>query len=875
MKSKKITYVVDTNVFLTDYESLEKFGANDIVIPLKVLEEIDKHKKRQDGVGLNARHFIRMLDELREKSQKSGANLQKGIRIGKNKGLVRVVSPKEEDLDLLPIILDKTHPDNNIICVALIEKEKAKDDDSVILVSLDVNMRVKCDSCGIASETYTENQVVKRAKDIYTGFSSYLVADSDVDDFYAGEDIFVEKTEDTKNFKPNQYVVLTSTINEKKTALAFFKSFDKPLRRVKDYTINKDGKVFGLVAKNREQRMLLDLLMNNDVPVVTILGSAGCGKSLLAIAASLELVLGEDSKYEKLLVSRPVVPMGRDIGFLPGPQPLDAKILTPAGWTTMGELKVGDFVIGGNGKPVEVLKIMPKGKKKIVKFYTLDGGEVESCEDHIWSTKTYEQKKRKKDYTLKTTKQIIETFLTKKGKPNHYLPRVTSPVIYDAQPNALPIPPYTFGVLLGDGSFSDSISFSSKDNDLIKKVSREVKQLKCEVQRYQKDKITYSIACEKNLFHNSKTARQVILTNCGNGEEKVIPSIGEAVKELGYNRNLIYKLCTKNKCLDGYQFSWRTVKKYQNPIKEEVYKMGLLGKRAWKKSIPEIYMRASVEDRIELLRGLMDTDGTIKKNGEASYTTTSLQLAKDIKELVDSLGGRAKLCSRNRIGKSSHNNVDGRAIISKRISYEFNICLPENINPFYMERKASRHKCSYMHYNAIQSFEYLPEKEVQCIHVNSEDGLYVTNDFTITHNSRDEKMRPWLSPIEDNLEFLLSRKENKRVGENFEALTEKGIIQIEALTYIRGRSIANSIMIIDEAQNLTPHEVKTILTRVGDGTKIILTGDIEQIDNTYINESTNGLTYAIEKLKDSELTGHITLQKGERSKVAALCAQVL
>jgi PhoH-like ATPase len=82
-------------------------------------------------------------------------------------------------------------------------------------------------------------------------------------------------------------------------------------------------------------------------------------------------------------------------------------------------------------------------------------------------------------------------------------------------------------------------------------------------------------------------------------------------------------------------------------------------------------------------------------------------------------------------------------------------------------------------------------------------------------------------------------------------------------------------MIIDEAQNLTAHEVKTILTRVGDGTKIILTGDIEQIDNTYINESTNGLTYAIEKLKDSDLTGHITLQKGERSKVAALCAQVL
>ena len=104
---------------------------------------------------------------------------------------------------------------------------------------------------------------------------------------------------------------------------------------------------------------------------------------------------------------------------------------------------------------------------------------------------------------------------------------------------------------------------------------------------------------------------------------------------------------------------------------------------------------------------------------------------------------------------------------------------------------------------------------------------------------------------------------------------QRGLIEIEALTYIRGRSISNSYIVIDEAQNLTSHEIKTILTRVGENTKIILTGDIEQIDNIYIDGTTNGLAYAVEKLKDYDIAGHIFLRKGERSKVATLAANIL
>lgn len=144
------------------------------------------------------------------------------------------------------------------------------------------------------------------------------------------------------------------------------------------------------------------------------------------------------------------------------------------------------------------------------------------------------------------------------------------------------------------------------------------------------------------------------------------------------------------------------------------------------------------------------------------------------------------------------------------------------------------------------------------------------NDIGFLPGSAEEKLAPWTQPIIDNLEVLTENKP-AMVAEWF----EKGKIEVEALPYIRGRSINNAIMIVDEAQNLTSHEVKTILTRVGHNTKIILTGDIEQIDNAKITQMTNGLTYAVEKLKNSDITAHITLEKSERSKVAEVCAKLL
>jgi PhoH-like ATPase len=143
-------------------------------------------------------------------------------------------------------------------------------------------------------------------------------------------------------------------------------------------------------------------------------------------------------------------------------------------------------------------------------------------------------------------------------------------------------------------------------------------------------------------------------------------------------------------------------------------------------------------------------------------------------------------------------------------------------------------------------------------------------DIGFLPGTMEEKMSPWLMPIQDNLQFLMG---NDKM--TLDIYMQKGTIEIEALTYIRGRSISNAFIIIDEAQNLTTHELKTIITRVGEGTKIVLTGDVEQIDNVYIDATTNGLTHAVEKFKKFELASHVTLMKGERSRVATFAAKNL
>lgn len=156
-------------------------------------------------------------------------------------------------------------------------------------------------------------------------------------------------------------------------------------------------------------------------------------------------------------------------------------------------------------------------------------------------------------------------------------------------------------------------------------------------------------------------------------------------------------------------------------------------------------------------------------------------------------------------------------------------------------------------------------------------------DIGYLPGDKDEKLGAWMQPIFDNLEFLMQTRssplgqhaESKTIEQRLERLLADGKVIVEALTYIRGRSIPNQFLIVDEAQNLTPHEVKTIITRVGEGTKLVLTGDIAQIDNPYLDMSSNGLSYAIERMRDLGIVGHVTLMKSERSELASLAVERL
>ena len=302
----KKTYVLDTNVYLTDAESILAFANNDILVPLKVLDEIDKHKKRQDTVGVQARSTIRKLDQLRAKG-----NLSKGVRLEKGKGIIKV---KSYNPLCLPDDLDLEDSDNQIIATALSEMEQFSTR-KVVVVSRDINMRVKCDALGILTEDYQVEQVVANSDQLYSGICEILVDDQVIDNFYEDKEVLLDTI---TGICPHQFVMLISNSNPKKTALARYINKNIAVRKVPNVV------AWNTKARNKEQQFALNLLMDPDVPVVSLIGKAGSGKTLLALAAGLEQTLGT-SRYKKIVVTKPVEPVGKDIGFLPGT--LEEKML--------------------------------------------------------------------------------------------------------------------------------------------------------------------------------------------------------------------------------------------------------------------------------------------------------------------------------------------------------------------------------------------------------------------------------------------------------------------------------------------------------------------------------------------------------------------
>ena len=309
----KKNFIIDTSVFLTDSSCIYKFQNNDIIVPLKVLEEIDLHKKRQDSVGHHARQAIRNFDALR-----LSGSLSKGVRIAKGLGVLRVIKASEIALNELPRDLSHKMSDHIILATALtIKKENLKR--KTIVVSRDINMRVIADSLGLLTEDYSNSQVVEDTDKIYEGFTKLLVDEELVNQFYLGDDVYIDEeicTEQNIKLYPNEFVMLVASSNEKKTALSRFTEHSKPLKHIRDL---KNELMWGVQPRNKEQSFAFDLLFDDDIPLVSLIGKAGSGKTLMAIAAGLEQGLGgKGDQYRRIIISRPVQPLGKDIGFLPG-----------------------------------------------------------------------------------------------------------------------------------------------------------------------------------------------------------------------------------------------------------------------------------------------------------------------------------------------------------------------------------------------------------------------------------------------------------------------------------------------------------------------------------------------------------------------------
>jgi PhoH-like ATPase len=292
------TYVVDTNVLLHDPHALAVFQENNVVLPLAVIEEIDDQKKRQDEVGRNAREASRLLDGLR-----GLGSLAQGVPTAGG-GSLRVELNHREATQGFPDILEAGMADNRILLVAWNIKQET--DHPVVLVSKDLNLRLKADVLGIAAEDYRNDKV--DFDSLYSGCRDLWVQPGDIEAFYRQGLLALPSR---RRVLPHQFLVLKCREQPSQSALArHFAGVLYPLRQA-------EGDYLGVRARNKEQRFALELLLNDDIKIVTLAGAAGTGKTLLALAAGLDLAM-ERKVYHRLLVTRPVVPMGQDLGFLPG-----------------------------------------------------------------------------------------------------------------------------------------------------------------------------------------------------------------------------------------------------------------------------------------------------------------------------------------------------------------------------------------------------------------------------------------------------------------------------------------------------------------------------------------------------------------------------
>ena len=495
-------------------------------------------------------------------------------------------------------------------------------------------------------------------------------------------------------------------------------------------------------------------------------------------------------------------------------QPLDSIVYCPDGPVKMGEIKVGDRVCTPDGKSAKVLAVYPQGEKDIYRINFADGASIECCKEHLWRISERSSKDRLSKKIV-DTQYIIDNLKTKYDERNIYIE--LSNVVGFAQKELL-IDPYVLGVLIGDGSICNAnVCVSSFDEEILNAVSVD---------------LTEGYSLKKS--HRDCDYRIVKTT--------------------------LHKL-------NGSQ---------SNTYKDSLRLYDLWGKKSHEKFIPEDYLYSSEDQRWSILQGLMDTDGYVSKtSGQANFCTSSEMLAKDVKTLVDSLGGLCTISEKHPTYTYLGEKKNGRK------AYICCLNLPDCSKAFRLNHKKniSIPKTRYSPKKRIVvSVECVGRKEAQCILIDSKDHLYLTDGFVVTHNTHcavgwgvqellkgnferlvftrpyveageklgylpgnfDHKFAPFVMPLYEVVSEYLGQDDLKNLIE------EKKII-VYPLAYMRGITFKRSYVVADEVQNSTIQQMRMMLTRVGEGTKIVCTGDVEQSD---LGAKLNGLADAITRLQN-------------------------
>jgi PhoH-like ATPase len=297
----KKNYILDTNVLLHDPNSLLSFEENHVLLPIEVIEEIDRFKRESTELGQNARAVSRMLDGLRGEGR-----LSEGVKLP-NGGQLRIVFKKNDNAKNGHAPFSSDSVDNRILAMA-VNVKKTEPKSQTILVTKDINLRIKADALGMLAEDYENDRVF--IKDLYTGMIEVTETTERIAKFRANGEL---ELNGGKQYFPNEYCTLLDETNPKRAALAKVDASGTKLVPIID---SREG-VWGIKPRNREQHFGLDALLDDRIKLVTLMGKAGTGKTLLAMAAGLKRTV-MDREFRRLVVARPTISMGKELGFLPG-----------------------------------------------------------------------------------------------------------------------------------------------------------------------------------------------------------------------------------------------------------------------------------------------------------------------------------------------------------------------------------------------------------------------------------------------------------------------------------------------------------------------------------------------------------------------------